>query len=74
MAYMKLKSARVELGKTQLDMANLLGIAEPTYNKKENGIRCFTLPEAQILAKFFNMDIEVLFLDNDVHSNKTKSA
>ncbi len=41
----KIKAARVELGKTQTDMAEILGICPKSYVSKENNDKDFTETE-----------------------------
>lgn len=61
MNYFKLKSTRLRLGKTQADMAELLEIEQPSYSRKENGERPFTVEEAGKIAKFLGVKAGKLF-------------
>ena len=51
----KIKGRLRELGLTQFDVAKSLKISQSTANQKINNTRCFTLEEANDLAKL--MDI-----------------
>ncbi|EQB4335474.1 helix-turn-helix transcriptional regulator [Clostridium botulinum] len=56
-----LKILRLKYGLSQKDAANLLGITTSAYNRKENGIRSFTVDEAGILAKAFSTTVDEIF-------------
>jgi len=74
-ANLKLKGLRVSKGKTQQDIAKVLGISETAYNMKERGYREFTRPEIKKLYKFFELTpvelIDIFFAD-EVHAKGTK--
>lgn len=59
--YDKVKAIRIEHGKSQDDLANLLGIQKSTYSRKENGHVTITLEEAKIISDYYNMYIEDIF-------------
>jgi plasmid maintenance system antidote protein VapI len=44
---------------TQKDIANILDLSEHSVNKKINGVRDFTVAELSILAKHYNVDINL---------------
>lgn len=59
-----LKSLRAKDQLKQEDVANLLGISETTYNRKENGINDFTIKEAIKLGEIFSVyPGEIFFAD-----------
>lgn len=58
----KLKGLIVEYGINQNILANLLGVTRETINNKINGKVNFTLSEAIKISKYFNKDIEKIFL------------
>lgn len=60
----KIKAARVELGKTQKDMARLLEICHKSYVSKENNIKDFTESEINKLLNYFNRTYEDLFMSH----------
>ena len=62
MKNLKIKGKRNELGMNQYDMAQKLGIALSTYNKKETGKKDFTLLEAVKLCQIFNCKFEDIFM------------
>ncbi len=55
------KKYRLKNGLKMSDMAKLLDISVPNYQKKETGSIKFTLVEAYSLAKYFKTTIEELF-------------
>jgi len=65
--YEKLKNIRIEKGVSALEMAKLIGLKTASaYYKKENGTINFSIAEANIIAKFFNMTVdEIFFKDNE---------
>lgn len=65
------KKIRERNGFKQEDMAKLLNISPANYSKKENGTVKYSLPEAKILADFFQTTIEALFFENEVSKNDT---
>jgi len=62
--YKLLKEMRTQKNITALEMANLLGLKTASaYYKKENGTINFSIAEANIIAKFFNMTVDEIFLN-----------
>ncbi|UTH16957.1 helix-turn-helix transcriptional regulator [Macrococcus epidermidis] len=57
---------RSEAGKSQKDMAKLLGISPNRYLLRENMKADFSLPEAQKLAEYFNVSLDELFPPKNV--------
>lgn len=57
----KLKALRVEAGKTQADMAALLGCTISAYSLKENGKRPFAQSEIAKIAQSLEIGAEVIF-------------
>ena len=62
MKYPKLKAKRVELGLTQQEMADKLGITTTTYCFKENGKREFTISEIATLLNILQCNFTDIFL------------
>lgn len=58
----KLKGKRAEKGISQREIAKLLNIATPTYNKKENGITEFTMTECIEIMRILDCKFEDIFL------------
>ena len=54
----KLKGRLVERGLTQKNVADVLGIAQPTVNQKINNIRPMDLNEAEKLAELLDIKPE----------------
>lgn len=54
----KIKGRIVELGLTQKDIANALGVALPTVSQKINNIRAMDVKEAFIIADVLNISDE----------------
>ncbi|MBN1045515.1 XRE family transcriptional regulator [Clostridium botulinum] len=53
-------------------MAEVINVSVPTYNRKELGVRPFTLQESLQIANFFGKTIEEIFFNSKVNTNKTK--
>ena len=68
-----LKSLRAAQDITQKNMAKLISVSIPTYNRKELGIRPFTLEESKQISIFFGKTVEEIFFDEKVNTNKTKA-
>ena len=59
-----LKKLRLENGKTQNEVAKILGYKSKSgYSMLENGKVDLTIKKAKILSQFYNVDIKI-FLDN----------
>ncbi|TDX49137.1 helix-turn-helix transcriptional regulator [Orenia marismortui] len=69
----KLKILIIESDSTQEEVADYLGLAETTFNRKLNGKSEFKLSEAKKLADLFNLTIEELFFLKPVTKEETKS-
>lgn len=54
----KIKGRMAELQMTQKDIANSLGLAQPTVNQKINNIRPMDLDEAEKLSNLLNIKPE----------------
>lgn len=54
----KIKGRMAELQITQKDIANSLGLAQPTVNQKINNIRPMDLNEAEKLSNLLHIDSE----------------
>lgn len=61
-----IKSLRVKKGFSQSDVARLMGLARPTYNRKEIGKVPFTIEEGKNLAIILESSFEEIFLNEDV--------
>ncbi|ALU14497.1 HTH domain-containing protein [Eubacterium limosum] len=58
-----IKELRKQSGKTQAEMAKILGLSSANaYSLKERGERRFSIEEARVLSDVFGMDIEDIFL------------
>lgn len=67
----KVRELRETAGLKQDDVAALLEISPANYCKKESGIIRFSLPEAKILADYFNTTIEAIFFAAEVSKTET---
>ncbi|MHB9924951.1 transcriptional regulator [Clostridium botulinum] len=67
-----LKILRLKYNLSQKDAAKLLGITTSAYNRKENGIRSFSVDEAGILAKAFSTTVDEIFFTDYVTKIITK--
>lgn len=76
----KLKAKRVEVGLTQVEIAELLGINFVTYQRKETGIRDFSIKEVIKLTDILKLtieDVNEIFFNNKLTNrliNKTEIA
>ncbi|MFL0198333.1 helix-turn-helix transcriptional regulator [Clostridium sp. WILCCON 0269] len=66
----KLKGLRGEHNLKQSDIAQKLGIAESTYNRKENGYADFSETEMYKISKIFNKNPTCIFFDNIFFDDK----
>jgi putative transcriptional regulator len=73
-ANLELKSLRVKHDMSQEATAQLLEMTVTTYNRKENGLREFTVNEAGKLAELFNVTIEAIFFNDEVTKMTTNTA
>ncbi|MDO5061992.1 MAG: helix-turn-helix transcriptional regulator [Peptostreptococcaceae bacterium] len=67
MANIELKVERLRRNLKQKDVANILGITEASYSRKENGLRSFTGDEIKRLALALDLDVmrvNEIFFDN----------
>lgn len=65
----KLKGIRVEKGKTQKNMAELIGKSLVTYSKKERGEAEFSNEEMSIVAKALDLtsdQVNAIFFDDNL--------
>lgn len=60
----KLKAARIEIGLTQIKLAELIKMPISTYRRKETGESEFTINEALKISKVLDKNIEEIFFDN----------
>lgn len=67
-----LKALRIKYQLKQQDVAKLLGIAETTYNRKENGVNEFTISEAMELGNIFNINPSEIFFTDYVTKTITR--
>ena len=65
----KLRGVMAERRLTHAEVAELLKIAPYTFSKRINGKAAFTLPEAKILADYFDKPIEELFFKSDKNAS-----
>lgn len=67
-----LKTYRRLEGYTQKQMAEVLGISEASYNRKENNKIDISIKDINIiLDKFYNITYDDLFRNKDIKYNKT---
>lgn len=59
----KLKAARVEIGLTQIELAEIIGMSASTYQKKEQGKTQFTIKEATKIAEVLKRKPEEIFFN-----------
>ncbi|APU61248.1 helix-turn-helix transcriptional regulator [Clostridium botulinum] len=71
-ANINLKILRLKYNLSQKDAGKLLSITASAYNRKENGIRSFTIEEAGKLAKHFNTTVDEIFFTDSVTKCITK--
>lgn len=55
----------------QKDVSKCLGISLQSYCNKENGIRTFTLNEANVISQLFHLSINEIFFANHVFKTNT---
>ena len=67
----KIKAYRTLKDLTQGEIAEVIGITQTTYSKKENGKIPFTLAEAKKIADLFGQNIDALFFEDGVFNNET---
>jgi transcriptional regulator with XRE-family HTH domain len=60
--FQTMKEARTNKDKTQLDIANAVGISESYYNLIENGKRTPPVDLAALLSKELNLSLDEFFL------------
>lgn len=65
-----LKATLIELGITQLEASEVLGISREAFNRKINGGINFTLEEAFKLSEFTNRTVEDIFLPREFTQSK----
>ena len=61
----RLLSCRNNLGLTQSEAAELIGITQPAYQRYEAGVRTPSIQVAKEIAKAFNVSTAYLFGDSD---------
>jgi DNA-binding XRE family transcriptional regulator len=59
---MTLKQSRLVSGKTQEQMAKLLGVSNPTYIKWEQNPELMSLKTAKKIAEILNRPIDLFFI------------
>ncbi len=68
----QLKKIRNEHGETCEMMATVIGLkTKSAYCKKENGNIPFSLEEAQLISRHYNLPIEDIFFENEVSKMDT---
>jgi putative transcriptional regulator len=70
----QLKALRAKHDLSQEEIGELIGMTVTTYNRKENGLREFTLSEAGKLSDLFGVKIEQIFFVDEVTKPITCSA
>lgn len=70
-----LRSFRRSHDISQKDMAKILGMSIPAYNKRESGKQEFKLGEIVIIKEHFNLTYEQVwayFFTHKLHANRNK--
>lgn len=57
----KLQEVRIRKGYSQDEIADLLGMTQPNYSRKENGITRITRQEWEFIARKLDVNIEDIF-------------
>ena len=68
----KIKELRLGKGKTQEDMAKIIGVSRPTYAAIETGRQKLDIEQAQKLVKEFNISLDSLMLGDIPDMEKYK--
>lgn len=61
---MIIRELRLSKNLRQKEVADLIGTSIANYSKKEAGTVKFSIEEANIIANYFDVTIEELFIDN----------
>ena len=61
---MIIRELRISKNLKQKEVADLIGTSIANYSKKEAGTVKFSIEEANIIANYFNLTMEELFVDN----------
>lgn len=67
----RLRELRDDAGLKQDEIARMLGMSLPNYNKKENGEIKVSLSEAKKISDFYGLSIENIFFNNIVSKKET---
>lgn len=70
----RIKNERLNVGKTQEEMAKLLGIQRAAYGYYENGKTLPPIDNVLILAKFFGVSIDYLVGNEERNEKKLDIA
>lgn len=58
----RIRTLRIKSGYSQNDLAEIIGLLQPAYSRKETGDIDFTLKEIDLLSEFLKVDIkEIIF-------------
>lgn len=69
-----IKILRISFGKTQEEMANIIGCSTNSYIQKEKKRVSFTVDEIKIVKAYFNLTMEQtwnIFFENKLNGNET---
>lgn len=75
----KLRAKRAEIGLTQLEVAKKLEVSPVTYQRKETGVREFSINEVICLSNILNLtldEVNSIFFDGNLTNrliNKSKT-
>lgn len=69
----RLKEVRVDRGKTQKEIANLLHTTQQQYSKYEIGIQMLPVEKLVLLADYYNTSVDYLLGRTDNREPYTKS-
>ena len=68
---LRLKELRLKAGKTQNDIAKLLGVTRPAYTRYENGEREPDLNTIKALADYYQVSVDFLLgCDGDLRTSE----
>lgn len=72
MEHLTLSNLRKKKGLTQRDLAKKCEMSPSAIAMYERGKRTPTLKRAKVLAEFFNVSVEKIFFENNVHDMRAK--
>lgn len=64
----KIKELRLETGKSQVEIANEIGISPSAYERLENGKVDINLKSLELVAKYYNLNVSELITQKNATS------